>query len=91
METSLSRADLENRFGFITVDLKQEELRETLLEMAEYLNNTLPEGRDKVMALDFLQTSAMWAHSALAGPEPEIVEETPAEPTPSKRASKKKA
>jgi hypothetical protein len=73
---SLSRADLENRFGFRNATTegpnptaqKHLDVRETFIEFADFLNNTLPDGRAKSIAMTELETASMWAHKALSQP-----------------------
>lgn len=42
------------------------EVNGLFLELAHTLDNMLPEGREKAMALTELQATRMWAHAAIA-------------------------
>jgi hypothetical protein len=43
-----------------------EDLRKAFRELAHVLNETLPEGREKSLALTQLQEGLMWANAAIA-------------------------
>lgn len=43
-----------------------EDLRGAFRELAHVLNETLPEGREKALALTQLQDSLMWTNAAIA-------------------------
>lgn len=62
--------ELINRFGYhrATADSapKHSRVREICLETATSLNEILPEGRDKALALTALQETMHWANSAIA-------------------------
>jgi hypothetical protein len=74
--------EIRNRFGFhkgTTGDPnatapKHARLRGSFIEFAEMLNNVLPDGRAKSVALTELETASMWAHKAIAELAP-LVEE----------------
>lgn len=60
----LSRADLENMFANAEMDdsraRRLREMRETFVDFAEVINNELENSRAKELALEYLQTCAMW-------------------------------
>ncbi len=62
--------ELENRFGFhpATDETRalHEEIRATFIDTAKYLNDTLPDSREKSCALTALQEAAMWSNAAIA-------------------------
>lgn len=72
--------DLINRFGYhrATADSapKHARVREVCLEAATSLNQLLPEGRDKALAMTSLQEVMHWANSAIAM-ENDVDTETP--------------
>jgi hypothetical protein len=49
---------------------KIEQLRDLYAELAQLLNNTGPDGREKSLALTALEESMMWASKAIAKPYP---------------------
>lgn len=66
--------DLENRFSYHpanTEERKQlhESIRNELLEMAEWLEENLPAGREKSLALTKLEEAMFWANAAVARQE----------------------
>ena len=91
MTESLSPADIENRLRQKPEHINSRVLRDHFIELGVILVKVLPDGRDKTIAMEYLQTTSMWAQSALHGPQPEIVEEAPSAPKPRKRATKKTA
>jgi len=63
--------DLKNRFSFHPAVLddtkrKHELVREKTLELSLFLNELLPEGREKSMAVDRLEEVMMWSNAAIA-------------------------
>ena len=63
--------DLNNRFAFhaATDDEKRNahtSVRSNCLTLANFLNNTLPEGREKSLAITHLEEVMMWGNAALA-------------------------
>lgn len=67
----MERSDLENRFSFHpanTEEKKQahETVRNTCLRVAIDLNNLLPEGREKALALTHLEEVMFWANAGVA-------------------------
>ena len=67
----MERSDLENRFSFHpanTEEKKQahETVRNTCLRVAIDLNNLIPEGREKALALTHLEEVMFWANAGIA-------------------------
>jgi hypothetical protein len=68
----LSRHDIENRFMFHPVEQDHvrarlhESTRETIKTAAHKLNNTLPDGHERNLAIDALDAALMWANAAIA-------------------------
>lgn len=65
-----SDGELENRFGYhpatpITIPL-HEQVRTRFFELAIWMNDMLPEGREKSLAFTALQEAAMWSNGAIA-------------------------
>lgn len=62
--------ELINRFGYHRATAesapKHARVRELCLELANNLNDLLPEGRDKSLAMTALQETMHWANSAIA-------------------------
>lgn len=62
--------DVNNEFGFhpATEDVKPKyrETREAFIELAQWLEDTLPESRHKSLALTNLQQAQMWAIGSIA-------------------------
>ena len=75
--------EIEHRFGFhkATIEGQNATLpihRDTRLafrEFAEFLAETLPDGRAKSVALTELESASMWAHKSIAELAPVITEE----------------
>jgi len=70
----MEQSDLENRFSFhpaATEEKKQahETIRNTCLRVAIDLNNQLPEGREKALALTHLEEVMFWSNAAIARKE----------------------
>jgi hypothetical protein len=64
-------ADLQNRFRFHPADTKgkqdaHEHVREQCRRLAENLNELLPEGREKSLAVTNLEQAMFWSNAALA-------------------------
>lgn len=62
--------ELQKRFGYHkanerTIPMHQE-IREMFLDLAENLNEMLPEGREKSLAFTTLQEAAMWSNASVA-------------------------
>jgi hypothetical protein len=74
----LSEEEIHNRFGFHKATIEGPEatlprhavLREVFLEMAEWLDEKLPDGREKDLALTALEEASMWSHKATARQAP---------------------
>lgn len=68
--TQLEKGDLVERFGYHKATDKtgpiHQDIRGHFLEMAMWLNDTLPEGRAKSMAMTELESASMWANKAVA-------------------------
>lgn len=67
----MENKDLENRFSFhpaTTEEIKQahETIRNTVLRFAVDLNDQLPEGREKSLAITKLEEVMFWANAAIA-------------------------
>lgn len=63
--------DLANRFGYHpanTEDKRQahEDVRAYCRELAGYLNDALPDGREKSLAITNLETVMFWSNAAIA-------------------------
>lgn len=70
----LSPQELEKRFSFhpaTTEEKKQahETIRNTCLRVAIDLNNQLPEGREKALAITHLEEVMFWSNAAIARKE----------------------
>ena len=76
------RDDIEHRFGFHKATIEGENAtlpkhRDTRLkfrEFAEFLAETLPNGRAKAVAFTELENASMWAHKAIAETAPVVRE-----------------
>lgn len=66
----LSKKQIRERFSATTPNeemaAKIRELRENFIVFAEVLNDELPEGRAKEMALNYFEDTSMWAIKALS-------------------------
>lgn len=67
----MDREEIENRFGYnpprSTARVKDHEFTRDVLEwVAHKLNNLLPEGREKSLAITKLEEAMFWANAALA-------------------------
>ncbi len=62
--------DLQNRFGYHKANEKtipmHQSVRGMFLDIAETLNELLPEGREKSLAFTALQEAAMWSNASVA-------------------------
>lgn len=66
--------DIENRFVFHAASRfnsadRHEQVREGCRLLAHGLNNTLPEGREKALAITNLEQVMFWANAAIARDE----------------------
>lgn len=74
----LNREEIENRFGHHKATIEGPNpsaethavLRQLFKTMARKLDKTLPDGREKSIALTELESTSMWAHKALAKNQP---------------------
>jgi hypothetical protein len=67
----MQTSDLENRFAFhpATTEEKQNDhasVRANCLYLANFLNEKLPEGREKSLAITHLEEVMLWGNAALA-------------------------
>ena len=67
----MEKSDLENRFNFhpankVKTKQAHETIRNTALRFALDLNNQLPEGREKSLAITKLEEVMFWANAAIA-------------------------
>lgn len=63
--------DIENRFAFhpATSEEKRDahtSVRQNCRQLADFLNDKLPEGREKSLAITHLEEVMMWGNAALA-------------------------
>lgn len=64
-------ADIENRFAFhaATTEEKRDahtSVRQQCRALADFLNERLPEGREKALAMTHLEEVMLWGNAALA-------------------------
>jgi hypothetical protein len=67
----LSPEDIANRFDFhpATTEEKRNEhtsIRQSCRRLADYLNERLPEGREKSLAITHLEEAMFWSNAAIA-------------------------
>jgi hypothetical protein len=67
----LSPDDIANRFDFhaATTEEKRNEhtsIRQSCRRLADYLNERLPEGREKSLAITHLEEAMFWSNAAIA-------------------------
>lgn len=80
--TPLTPEEIEHRFGFHKATIegdnatlpKHRDLRLRFREFAEMLNEVLPEGRAKSVALTELENASMWSHKSIAETAPLVAE-----------------
>jgi hypothetical protein len=71
----VNSADIENRFAYHAPTDEEKRnahtsVRNACREVADFLNETLPEGREKSTAITKLEEAMFWANAALARPNP---------------------
>lgn len=78
----IGREEIEHRFGFHKATVEGENAtlprhRDTRLkyrEFAEWLDENLPDSREKALAFTALQEASMWTHCAIAMDAPAVTE-----------------
>ncbi|MFB7461703.1 hypothetical protein [Streptomyces sp. NPDC056188] len=65
------RADIEHRFAFhaATTDEKRDahgSVRQACRRLADHINETCPDGREKSLALTAIEEAMFWGNAALA-------------------------
>lgn len=73
----MDNADLRNRFDYHSPPdeerrEKHEDIREHCLDLALWLNELVPEGREKSLAITNLEQVMFWSNAALARPGIEL-------------------
>jgi hypothetical protein len=63
--------DIEHRFAFHAATTEERRdahtsVRQTCRTLADFLNERLPEGREKALAITHLEEVMLWANAALA-------------------------
>lgn len=79
---SLGEEEIEQRFGFHKATIEgpnasapiHAHLRRNFVNFANYLDEVLPPGRTKALALTDLEKASMWAHKAIASSAPLVKE-----------------
>ena len=79
---SLGHNEIEHRFGFHKATIegdnatlpKHRDTRLKFREFAEWLDETLPDGRAKSVAFTELENASMWAHKSIAETAPAVAE-----------------
>lgn len=67
----MSPEDIEHRFAFhaATTEEKRDEhtsVRQSCRQLADFLNEKLPEGREKALAVTHLEEVMFWGNAAIA-------------------------
>lgn len=78
----LGSEEIEHRFGFHKATIegtnatlpKHRDVRLKFREFAEFLDNLLPDGRAKSVAMTELENASMWSHKAIAETAPVVSE-----------------
>jgi hypothetical protein len=70
---AMDPADIENRFAFhaATTEEKRDahtSVRQSCRTLADFLNDKLPDGREKSLAITKLEEVMFWGNAALARP-----------------------
>ena len=84
-QASLSSDEIEHRFGNHQATIEGPEatlpkhagLRSDFKEFAGFLNELLPDGREKSLAFTALEAASMWSHKAIASTAPLSYEADP--------------
>lgn len=68
---SIPRDDIENRFAFhaATTQEKRDEhtsVRQNCRRLADFINESVPDGREKSIALTKVEEAMLWANAAIA-------------------------
>lgn len=63
--------DIEHRFAFHAADTQEKRdahgsVRQHCRQLADYINEHVPDGREKSLAITHLEETMMWANAALA-------------------------
>lgn len=66
----MEASDIANRFNFHPADsnkaVQHDDLRSACWNLATYLNDSLPEGREKSLAITHLEEVMFWGNASLA-------------------------
>ena len=67
----MDQLELHNRFAYHPATTKDivrahEEVRDNCADLAQWLNDQLPEGREKALAMTHLEEVMMWSNAAIA-------------------------
>lgn len=66
----ISKTEIDNRFTFHPADedraVKHLMIREHGKSLVEYLNENVPDGREKSLAITRIEEAVMWANAGLA-------------------------
>lgn len=77
MASQFGLEEIQRRFGYHRVTEKtlpkHRTIREEFIEIADTLDQLLPDGREKACAMTALQEAAMWANAAVATNEAPLV------------------
>lgn len=71
----MDQRDIDNRFAFHPVKseadkIAHEEIRSKAGELATFINDMVPDGREKSLAITSLEETMMWANAAIARARP---------------------
>lgn len=71
----IDTADIENRFAFhaATTDEKRDahtSVRQACRRLADYINESVPDGREKSTAITHVEHAMMWANAGIARSNP---------------------
>lgn len=78
VKPKIGSEEIENRFGFHKATIEGDnatlpqhtDLRLAFREFAEYLDEVLPNTRNKMVAFENLESASMWSHKAIAEAAP---------------------